>query len=204
MIIVDGKVTTKMDLTGEERFGWVTSRLYNLFAKRGAFGVYEFASRDILKSGKAIKVLDVGTGPGNLPSMLSAKSRKLRIWAIDPSPSMLSIAKRKTGNSQVRFAIGYSQHVPFKEKFDIIASSISFHHWAHKKESLIYLSRFLKKGGEIRVYEMRKSGRRILGHFSEMHRRSEEELRRAADGSGLRVKEIVEHGRLIRATYVMR
>ena len=83
----------------------------------------------------------------------------------------------------------------------MIISSVSFHHWAHKKESLAYLSGFLKPGGEIRIYELRKSNR-LLAYFLDKHRMSIGELRHAADGTGLAVKEVVEKDGFVRGTYV--
>ena len=64
-----------------------------------------------------------------------------------------------------------------------------------------YLSGFLKPGGEIRIYELRKSNR-FLAYFLDKHRMSVEELRHAADGTGLAVKEVVEKNGFVRGTYV--
>jgi ubiquinone/menaquinone biosynthesis C-methylase UbiE len=191
----------KMDLRGEERFGPVLSRLYTLFSREGALGIYDFACKDILSKKGSFSLLDVGTGPGILPKMLSMRTDKIDIWAVDPSESMLRIAIKNNKGDGRRFAIGYSQMLPFSRRFDMIISSVSFHHWAHKKESLAYLSGFLKPGGEIRIYELRKSNR-LLAYFLDKHRMSIGELRHAADGTGLAVKEVVEKDGFVRGTYV--
>jgi ubiquinone/menaquinone biosynthesis C-methylase UbiE len=190
-----------MDLRGEERFGPVLSRLYALFAREGALGIYGFACKDILSRKGAFSLLDVGTGPGRLPGMLSEESDRVRISAVDPSPSMIRIAEGKNRGRGIAFALGYSQKLPFDKKFDMIVSSVSFHHWAHKKESLAYLSGFLKPKGEIRIYELKKSNR-LFDYFLDKHRMSEKELRHAAEGAGLKVKSVISKDKFVRAVYI--
>lgn len=191
----------EIDLSGEERFGPVLSRLYNLFSRGGALGIYDFACNDILAKEGFFSLLDVGTGPGILPKMISLRTDRIRIWAVDPSESMLRIAIGNNKGRDTMFAIGYSQRLPFKRRFDMIISSMSFHHWAHKKESLIYLSRFLNPGGEIRIYELKKSNR-FFEYFVDKHRMSVDELKHAADGTGLIVKGLVEKDGFVRGIYV--
>ena len=185
-------------MSGEENFGRFTSWLYYLFAIPLMRPVYAFVADDVMRSG-AKRVLDVGTGPAQVPIMLSSMSRKLEIYAVDPSDYMLSIASRRSGGLGIRLGSGYSLHIPFRTKFDLIISSISFHHWAHKKESLRYLSGFLRRSGEIRIYEFRKMKHLII---QESHSMGEDEFRRIAEGTGLRVKSIIERKGILRASYV--
>lgn len=189
----------QFDMKGEENFGRITSLLYaNFSALFSGPAMYNFAANDILKS-KSKKVLDVGTGPGAIPILLSSRSQKLDIYAIDPSKYMLSIASKRASGRNIHFASGYSLHVPFHTKFDMIISSISFHHWAHKKESLVYLSKFLNKEGEIRIYEFKKIKHLII---QEQHSMTRDELREAILGTGMHLKEIIEEKGKLRASYV--
>jgi ubiquinone/menaquinone biosynthesis C-methylase UbiE len=193
-------VFMEFEMEGEERFGWFTSRIYAFFAKSAdGLSMYSFVVDDILSSRKARKIIDIGTGPGNVPSMIAERAGRLEIYAVDPSREMLEIAKRAAGGRRIVFGHGYSQYIPFRTRFDIIFSSVSFHHWAHKRESLIYLSKFLSKGGEIRIYEFKKV-KHLL--FQEEHSMTREEFREAAGGTGLRVKEIIERKGKLRVTYV--
>ncbi len=186
----------ELDLEGEETFGKATSWLYAKLVGPAANHIfYKFVISDIMKS-KARSILDVGTGPGLVPAELAAKNPKLAVYAVDPSPYMLGHARKRT-RGKVKLAIGYSLSVPFRRKFDMIISSASFHHWAHKKESLIYLARFLSKGGEIRIYEFSKHGVSLFGS----HSMSIEQLRSAAEGTGLKVKGILVSRGRVRAIY---
>ncbi len=194
----------KIDLQGEERFGRFTSALYAFFSSRFAGPeLHEFASKDILRSNPK-SILDVGTGPGDLPIMLASGSNGIELYAVDPSPDMLRIARKKARGVRVHFAIGYSQRLPFRKRYDMIVSTISFHHWAHKKESLIYLSGFLNKNGEIRIYEFEKPEHKVLWFIKEGHSMSKDELRDASSGTGLYTKGIIRHDGMLRATYSKR
>ncbi len=143
-------------LSGEEKFGPVTSRFYEFISRFGMEGgLYEFVLWDLRKS-SAKKFLDVGSGPGYVPIQL-AQNKNLEIYCIDPSKDMLYISRKKAqGLKNIKITQGSSRSVPFKVKFDIIYTSISFHHWQKKAESLKYLKKFLAKGGEIRIYEYKR------------------------------------------------
>lgn len=193
----------RIDMEGEEDFGPVKAWLYSNLASSYSDELYKFAARGILQT-KAVLILDVGTGPGTLPIFLAksaAGKRRLSLYAVDPSVHMLGIARKRSKGLNINFERGYSLNVPFKKKFDMIVSSLSFHHWAHRKESLRYLSRLLVRKGEIRIYEYKKQEHRILRFIKEKHSMSAEELRSAADGTGLRVKRITESNGMLCAIY---
>ena len=193
-----------MDLEGEERFGRITSHIYNLLALLGGNLLYDFAARDMLEkeeNGREITILDVGTGPGILPEKLARMRSRARIYCVDPSQTMVEIARRRLNRYGVKVGLGYSLMVPFKQKFDIICSTMSFHHWAHKKESLEYLSGFLKKDGKIMIYEMKKGKDLPLIGFLQAHRMNRGELGSIASGTGLKIDSIKETRVFIRATY---
>jgi ubiquinone/menaquinone biosynthesis C-methylase UbiE len=191
-------------LEGEERFGALTSVGYWICIK--LFGMRKFYCFivDDLKKGKHCGVLDVGTGPGYVPLMLSQAGFG-RIYAIDPSYEMIKIAKRRSKGLNITYGIGSSRHIPFKGKFGVIITTLSFHHWAKKAQSLRYLSRFLEKGAEIRIYEFEKGSAKGLGrYFLSTHAVTKQELLDAARQSGLKVKGIIRRKGFIRATFTNR
>ncbi|MCL5419413.1 MAG: class I SAM-dependent methyltransferase [Candidatus Marsarchaeota archaeon] len=191
-----------IDLSGEEHFGPLSARLYSMLCRPGWNTVYRFAVDDILSSRSSGTLLDVGTGPGTLPAILYYNAYSLQIYAVDPSLSMLKIARKRLSGTEVRVAWGYSMYIPFKARYDLIVSSLSFHHWAHQRESLTYLSRFLKRDGEIRIYEFRKSrASGILRFVRRAHSMDGRELRSAAKGSRVKFNGLAEDGEVIRASY---
>ena len=142
-------------LDGEERFGRFSSKAYSLFSKCStANDVYNFIIREI-SARNPETVLDVGTGPAAAAIGLALRLGKSKVYAVDPSPYMVKIAKKDAaGIMNIEIKEGSSRHVPFTEKFDIIYSSISFHHWKEKQQSLRYLAGRLSKSGRILIYEL--------------------------------------------------
>ncbi len=176
-------------LKHEERFGAILSPLYYAFSNMKPMReFYSFVLEDLRES-RFKSLLDVGTGPGVIPIALS-KLNGARVYAIDPSKSMIAIAKRKAGNAEkINFAPGSSRCIPFKTKFDMIISTLSFHHWERKRESLQYLKKFLTKGGQIRIYELQRKRKFMLPGLGS-HLLDVNEAIAVATSSGLRITRI--------------
>ncbi|MCJ7514803.1 MAG: class I SAM-dependent methyltransferase [Dehalococcoidia bacterium] len=116
----------------------------------------EIASK--LSSGR---ILDIGTGPGYIPIEVARASKNVEVKAIDISSAMVKIACQKAedaGLSQrVQFECGSAEHIPYGDGyFDLVVSTLSFHHWANRIECLKEIHRVLKTGGEAWIYELRK------------------------------------------------
>ncbi len=188
-------------LAGEERFGPITSLLYNACARlRTTRDLYSFAARDLSRS-RAKVLLDVGCGPAAIPIML-ARRKDVKVYCVDPSPYMVRIAKGSAKRrANIRIAQGSSRNVPFRRKFDIIYTSLSFHHWQKKAESLAYLKGLLARAGEIRIYEYAKTNSRVLGLLGiSAHTLDVDELRRAARDARLSVRAVAYSGRVVKVS----
>jgi ubiquinone/menaquinone biosynthesis C-methylase UbiE len=107
------------------------------------------------------RILDIGTGPGYIPIEVARASQNVEVKAIDISSAMVMIARQKAedaGLSQrVQFEYGSAEHIPYGDGyFDLVVSTLSFHHWANRIECLKEMHRVLKVGGEAWIYELRK------------------------------------------------
>ena len=145
-------------LKGEERFGPLSSRLYSVFAVKGLAGMYSLAINDITRKG-AGRILEVGAGPGDLAVKLAERMPESEVYCIDPSKAMRNIGLKKIkerGLNNMKYFLGSSRNVPLKLKFDVIFSTLSFHHWKDKSGSIAYLTKFLKPNGSIMIYEYDK------------------------------------------------
>ncbi len=184
--MIEVPAAEKFYLKGEERFGPVLSRLYRAFTPFG-MDYYRFVAKDLLDSG-ADSFLDVGTGTGVIPSLIAGKTDS-KIYCADPSIDMVTIARRKNSAfANVIVSRGSSRYVPFKRKFGIIFSSLSYHHWARKADSLLYLSMFLKSSGEIRIYEYNLDKASLLSKvLASKHMSSAEKVRDDIKGTGLHI-----------------
>lgn len=191
-------------LNGEERFGPVTSYLYYFAGKLPLCKkMYDYVVDDVRRS-RASVILDIGTGPGDVPLRLAADGRR-RIFAIDPSKSMIKIASRHSGGMKnLKFALGSSRHIPFNVKFDMIYTSASYHHWIDKKASLRYINSFLRRNGEIRIYEY--NARKLHGFvkLGRSHALNADKVFEDIQGTGLQIKNINEREQYLRVILVKR
>ncbi len=193
----------KYYMKGDESFGLISSLGYYMIIHLPSVReFYRFVVDDLEHAGNS-DVLDVGTGPADVPKALAQSGVFRHIYAVDPSEGMLRIARRRTKGLGINFSKGSSRHLGLKRKFGLITTAMSFHAWPDKAQSLRYLSRFLGKGGKIMIYEMerkRLSGTRRL--VLATHAVSENEVREAAKGAGLRVSGIKRQKSFIRVTIV--
>lgn len=139
-------------------FGPVFSRLYSFFSSRSGRSAKRYGQiSDDIATRKPPSVLDVGCGPGLLIKMLSDRLPETVIHGVDPSASMVKLASRrlhgKASRGQARIEVGDSKNVPYGRKYDIIVTTMSFHHWDDHEGSLIYLISLLHDGGSLIIYE---------------------------------------------------
>lgn len=139
-------------------FGPLFSRFYSFFSShsKGHMRVYEYVAKDAMKM-QPKRVLDVGCGPGMLLSTFLKMNPDATISGVDPSPSMVKIARKRlqeyTTKGKAFIEEGSSKNIPFQGNFDLIISSMSFHHWEDRGGSLKYLSEHLETNGHIAIYE---------------------------------------------------
>jgi ubiquinone/menaquinone biosynthesis C-methylase UbiE len=113
------------------------------------------------------RVLDVGCGTGYLARLLArAVGRDGLVVGVDPSPTMISYAKRETGEvANCRFKIGMAEALEFPdEHFDVVVSSLVIHHLPDdlRLPALREMRRVLRRGGALLVAEA-QSPRHGLG-----------------------------------------
>ncbi len=149
---------TSYYMEGEERFGSCSSRIYSHFSGLHYWKYYRAIVREVLKL-QPESVLDVGCGPGDILAHIAAESESVRLYGVDPSRGMVKAARKKFDRGglagRVTIEPGSSRDIPFTlEKFDLIISSISFHHWKERKSSLENLSRYLKENGSIIIFDL--------------------------------------------------
>ncbi len=150
---------------GEENFGCIRSKLYSLTSPwRSRF--VEFVANDV-RSSNPRSVLDIGCGTGDVLSRLLTQFHGVKLYGIDPSPYMLKIAEEHSRHvsgtkSSVHLGLGNNRHIPFDNKFDRIFSSISFHHWKNREQSIPYILSRLTSNGEFTIYEYDKNALPVI------------------------------------------
>jgi len=121
---------------------------------------YREVVEEICAEATSGRVLDIGTGPGLIPLDIARSLPDVEVKAIDISPAMVDIAVNHAINAglsgQVQFQCGSAEKIPFPDEcFDLVLSTLSFHHWAKPVECLKEVLRVLKKGGEMWIYEIK-------------------------------------------------
>jgi len=104
------------------------------------------------------KVLDLGAGTGTTDIYLSPYVKE--IVAFDLSEGMLSVFKEKIEKNIIQNIRIYKKDIfqgDFEEKdFDMIISTMAFHHLDNPKEAINFLKNYIKKGGYLVIVDLDK------------------------------------------------
>jgi SAM-dependent methyltransferase/uncharacterized protein YbaR (Trm112 family) len=96
------------------------------------------------------RVLDAGCGIGR--HAYYAAFYGAEVWAVDISDAV-EVAAKNAGGTGVRIIQADLNHLPFREEsFDMVYSMGVLHHLPDPEGALRYLLRFVKPGGEFRMF----------------------------------------------------
>lgn len=96
------------------------------------------------------KILDMGAGTGFLTKYLFNKYPEAEFTLIDLSQQMLKMAKQRFAlESNFKYIIGDYVKYDFKDRFDIVTSSLSIHHLKDEDKEFLYskIYKMLNEGG---------------------------------------------------------
>jgi len=97
-------------------------------------------------------VVDIGCGPGN--AVRTAARRGARATGVDPSRSMLRIARISTRDPRVQWAQGGAETLPVPDgSATIVWALATVHHWRDAPEGLAEIHRALSPGGRLLAVE---------------------------------------------------
>ena len=149
-------------LPGEEKFGLFTSAFYGIVNTVPTLRrFYSFVESQVA-SMKFDSILDIGSGQGNVLLGIMKNNLNATGMGIDPSPGMVRISMKKCMRmgmcDRVTFLPGSSRNIPGNRNFDLIYTSISFHHWKHRAESVGQVLQRVNKGGKFLIFEITDDG----------------------------------------------
>jgi len=115
----------------------------------------------VILNERPARVMDLGTGTGDMAVRIARKSRQTKVVGYDFSDSMLEVARRKArryGVENVEFVEGDAASMPFEdESFDVVGISFAFRNITFKNPYTgLYLQetlRSLKPGGKFVIVE---------------------------------------------------
>ncbi len=101
------------------------------------------------------KILDVGTGTGNLLYILDKQNKNLKLYGIDISEKMLEIARKNVKNAMFSKLSVLKLEKKFnKEFFDYIFVVDAFHHFPDQKIVINSFYKILKNNGILIITEL--------------------------------------------------
>jgi len=130
-------------------------------------------------------ILDVGCGTGRLLRAASARWPGARLTGVDPAVGMVEVARRTTPGAV--FHLGRAESLPVPDAwFDVVLTSLSFHHWTDQTAGLREITRALRGGGFFYLADV--IAPRWLATASRSRIQSRAGLQRLFAGAGLRVE----------------
>ncbi|TCD48819.1 bifunctional demethylmenaquinone methyltransferase/2-methoxy-6-polyprenyl-1,4-benzoquinol methylase UbiE [Chlorobium sp. N1] len=108
-------------------------------------------ARKLLQGVPSPRILDVATGTGDLADSMS-KIDGARVTALDLSPEMLTIARRKYPS--IEFHEGCAEELPFPDaSFDIVSAGFGVRNFEDLRKGMQEFHRVLKPGGHALIIE---------------------------------------------------
>ena len=188
---------------GEEKFGRLVSRFYGITRAIPTFRkFYAFVLKDVTTYDFR-NVLDIGSGTGFMLLTIAGAKGNFSGLGIDPSPHMVAIATKKSRKlnlqDRISFRGGSSRSIPGDSKFDLIYSTLSFHHWKDGKDSIRNIMDRLNPGAHFAIYEIADDGG-FNKRFLRSHLMSRQKFEEISAGLDLTV-DIKEENGFIRANF---
>ncbi len=95
------------------------------------------------------KILDIGCGTGNYTRLLRDRFPSAAIKAIDISPQMIEIARRKLQGQEIEFAAADAETAGINESFDLITSNVCFQWFTNPDKAIVKYKNVIRAGGTI-------------------------------------------------------
>ena len=94
-------------------------------------------------------ILELGCGTGNFTRLLRNKFRQARLKALDISPEMIAICRRKLADEDLELVIGDAEKLNLHGRFDLIISNTTLQWFLDLEGALAKYAGCLRKGGAI-------------------------------------------------------
>ena len=100
-------------------------------------------------------VLDIGAGPGRLSVMVAKQFPNAEFYTVDPSEYMVRVENKNFEKAGIKATCkpGSSREIPYERKFDLIFTTLSFHHWENRDSSISYILSKLSGRGTFLIIE---------------------------------------------------
>jgi len=137
-------------------------------------------------------ILDVGCGTGKLLRAAQTRFPGARLEGVDAAVEMVKHAQAMTPNATIRFRQATAEALPFPgDSFDLVFSTMTFHHWQDQGRGAAEVARVLAPGGRWLIADFVPTGfMKIVRSLLRLHQFPDRNhLEGLVRDSGLRVVE---------------
>lgn len=132
----------------ERLFGWLEEPLHQRVAQ-------DAATAGLVPGDH---VLDIGTGPGRVPRLLSRLRPDLVVEGLDVSEQMIARAREAATSAAppgtLRYTVGDVANLPHPDRsVALVVSSLSLHHWPDPDAGIAEVRRILAPDGRAWLYD---------------------------------------------------
>jgi ubiquinone/menaquinone biosynthesis C-methylase UbiE len=94
-------------------------------------------------------ILDIGSGTGRLLQAAESLFPDATLQGVDAAAEMVKQAEASLGEgSRIKFRLATAEQLQFRDgQFDLVFSTMTFHHWADQATAISEVSRVLAPGG---------------------------------------------------------
>ena len=148
-------------------------------------------------------ILDVGCGTGRLLGLAQSRFPGAKLFGVDAAIEMVRQAQTSHPDGAIRFQQAVAEELPFPDaSFDLVFSTMTFHHWSDQGRGIAEIARVLRPGGRWLLAEFVASGfvgfmRRVL-RLHQFPERADLQRRLAVSGLQVVAEERVQglHGQI--------
>lgn len=119
---------------------------------------------------KPAAILDIGCGTGRLLRLAASRFPEARLFGVDAAIEMVKQAEASTGpDSAIHFQHATAEDLPFPDsQFDLVFSTLTFHHWHDQSLGVAEVARVLAPGGRWLLADFMATG--LIRYFRQLLR----------------------------------
>ena len=131
--------------------------IMNDFMSFGTHRLWKSELINYLNIQKEEKIIDVGSGTGDIIGLILKKNLKNNLYSVDRNNKMLDYSKKKYKNKNIKFVKANAEKLPFEDNyFDKYIISFCLRNVTNIDKALIESLRILKPGGIFYCLEFSK------------------------------------------------